>query len=82
LIPGDAAQFLVDQRHEPVQGIAPAKRHLGQEPGYFSPIVRHTCQHHACCSVCAFDYPKFFCPYFRVLARSVQDPRNENPAID
>jgi hypothetical protein len=75
LIPGDAAQFPVNQRHQPVQRIASAKRHFSQQSGYFSPIVRHTGQHPSRCSVCAFDYPKFLCPYFRVLTRSVQDPQ-------
>jgi len=38
---GDAAQFPVNQRHQPTEGIVSAKPDLSQQPGHLSASVRH-----------------------------------------
>jgi hypothetical protein len=54
LTAGNAAQFPINEWHQPVEGIALAKPDLGQKPAHLSAIVRHIPTTNSSCSDLCF----------------------------
>jgi hypothetical protein len=83
LMAGDAVQFTVNKGHQPVKRIASSQPNLGQQPGHLSASIRHILKPQILAApICVCRLSHNFCPSFQVLARYIQDPRNENPAIN